>query len=124
MKCELCESGTYCEVHDGPIEPEPVRTNLVPLTVRRHTPESRAIWRANLLNALPVDMPDEDAQHIADEMLEVAITQGNALRRKRLIDRLVAASEEMAAYDGHTNPPVTDWSDLMDDVAEELRNLL
>lgn len=130
MKCGLCESGMHCEVHDGPIEPEPVRSNPVPLIVRRHTEESMAIWRANLLNALPADLPDEDAQRIADELLEVAISESTTLRRRRLVGRLMDEAETLEDLGQRPVPkPVRGelfalWSNLMMDAAEEIRSVL
>jgi hypothetical protein len=110
-------------------EPEPVRSNPVPLTVRRHTEESMSIWRANLLDALPVDLPAEDAQRIADQLLEVAISESTTLRRKRLIDKLMDAAEEAEDIGGKRFPGADSeradrWSSLMLDAAEEIRSVL
>jgi hypothetical protein len=112
------------------VEPEPVRDNPVPLTVRRHTEQSMSIWRANLLNALPADLPDEDRERIVDALLNTTITMSTELRRKRLIDRLMEAAEALedlgarplAQLDGSA-PDYQEWSALMLDAAEEIRSI-
>lgn len=111
--------------------PSPVRSNPVPLTVRRHTAQSRAIWRTELLNALPVDMLQEDRERIADDLIDRAIALGDELRRKRLIDKLMDAAEtteDMANRNTLTKllpaEVFREWSDLMADAAEEIRSVM
>jgi len=100
------EAEQFLEQH---ARPEPVRHSPVPMTVRRHTKESREIWRRNLIDALPIDMPVEDRYAIADQLLEVTIDQGNKMRRSRLINKLLLAAEDMENWDfQHQNPPITD----------------
>ncbi len=113
------------------VKPEPVRSNPTPLTVRRHTEESRAIWKANLLDALPQDMLVEDRSKIADALLETTIKLGNELRRKRLIDKLLNAAEELEDKADSTmrikefrSEQLREWSDLLMDAAEEIRSVL
>lgn len=113
------------------VQPHAVRSVPVPLTVRRHTDESRAIWRQNLINALPQDMLVEDRFKIADSLLEVTINMGNELRRKRIIDKLMTAAEkleDLAERNGrNTLTPVEllrEWSDLMMDAADEIRSVM
>lgn len=114
-----------------PIEPMPVRSNPVPLTVRRHTPQSRAIWRAELLDAMPLDMLQEDRERIADDLIDRAIAMGDELRRKRLVDKLMNAAEtteDLADRNTITkllpDESLREWSDLMADAAEEIRSML
>jgi len=114
-----------------PIEPKPVRSTPVPLTVRRHTEESRAIFRQNLVNALPVDMLTEDRFKIADVLLATTIAMGDELRRKRIIDKLMVAAEvledkaEANRKQCHIDSELArEWSDLMADAAEEIRSVL
>jgi hypothetical protein len=90
-----------------------------------------AIYRANLLDAMPVDMPQEDREYIADELLKVSIEHGNKLRRKRLIDALMAVSDEMEQWDGRDkrSAPAAvarfgEWSALLSDAAMEIRSVL
>jgi hypothetical protein len=106
---------------------EPVRSNPVPLTVRRHTEESRKIWFDNLYDALPNDLLPADKERITEALLDVTITMGNELRRKRLIDKLMHAAEQMEDWSGHKTVPVpqmTAWSDLLADAAEEIRSFM
>jgi hypothetical protein len=111
------------------VEPEPVRDNPVPLTVRRHTEQSMSIWRANLLNALPADLPDEDRERIVDALLNTTITMSTELRRKRLIDRLMEAAERTEDLGERPVPKLVpaasfrEWSALMLDAAEEIRSI-
>jgi hypothetical protein len=115
-----------------PEDPEPVRSIPVPLTVRRHTSESRAIFLGNLRAALPVDMLDEDKERIATILLDTAIAHGNELRRKRLISALMTAAEELeersqrpGKEEVKVGPGVlAEWSDLMADAAEEIQSIL
>jgi hypothetical protein len=111
-------------LHMSAEEPHPVRSTPVPLTVRRHTQQSRDIFWQNLYEALPADMLKEDREKLTDELLGMAIEHGNALRRRRLIDKLMHAAEEAASWDPSLNAPYSDWSDIMADAAEEIRSLL
>jgi hypothetical protein len=110
------------------IIPEPVRQVPVPLSVRRHTPESRDIFWKNLFNALPVDMDEEMRSKITDELIEMAISQGNLLRRKRIIDKLMVAAEEMEDLDQAHRKPWSErlerWGAIMEDAAEEIRSIM
>jgi hypothetical protein len=124
------EAEQFLEQH---AKPEPVRHSPVPMTVRRHTEESRAIWRQNLIDALPIDMLVEDRYKIADQLLEVTIEQGNLLRRKRLIDKLLVAAEAMEDAAEHAGAKrlaqiptegLREWGDLLADAAEEIRSVL
>lgn len=108
-----------------PIEPMPVRSAPVPLTVRRHTPESKNIWWQNLYNALPADLMDEDREKITTALLEVAISHGDELRRKRLVDKLMAEADHAERYSEGPGPDTYSvWADVMRDAAEEIRSLL
>ena len=101
--------------------PEPVRSIPVPLTVRRHTEQSRAILLGNLMAALPVDMLEEDRERIATVLLDTTIAHGDELRRKRLVDKLMVAVDELSAT--HISG-TTEWADLMRDAAEEIRSVM
>ncbi len=112
-----------------PIEPMPVRSNPVPLTVRRHTAQSRDIFWHNLYNALPADMSDEDRSKITDELMGVAITHGNKLRRARITTKLREAAEEMegrSQYPGKESrvgrAVLASWGNLMMDAALEIES--
>jgi hypothetical protein len=121
------EAEQVLDRHRSKVTPEPVRSNPTPMTVRRHTEESREIWKANLLAALPVDMLVEDRSKIADALLETTIKLGNEMRRKRLIDKLLHAAEQMEDWSGHKTVPVpqmVEWADILMDAAEEIRSVL
>jgi hypothetical protein len=111
-------------------EAAPVRSNPVPLNVRRHTAESRQIWFDNLRAALPADLLDEDKDRITNALLETTIQMGNELRRKRLIDKLMQTAEEMeemspsAMARRATRANLMLWSELLADAAEEIRSIL
>jgi hypothetical protein len=117
-------------VPSGTVDPEPVRSIPVPLTVRRHTEQSRAIFLGNLMAALPVDMLDEDKERIATILLDTAIAHGDEIRRKRIIDKLMEAAEyleDRATLPNKKNWPegkFQEWSDLMADAAEEIRSFM
>lgn len=112
--------------------PAPVRATPVPLTVRRHTEQSKQIWFDNLYAALPADMLPEDKERITDALLEVAITHGDTLRRKRIVDKLMNAAEQMddrGAFFTPTNldawrERLREWSELLMDAAEEIRSVM
>jgi hypothetical protein len=116
--------GEYSGVEAEQVLDGHVRSKVTPMKVRRHTEESRKIWFDNLYEALPNDLLPADKERITEALLETTITMGNEMRRKRLIDKLRAASDEMETWDPQMNPPMADWGDLMDDAAEEIESML
>jgi hypothetical protein len=96
--------------------------------IRRHTPSTRSVWRSKLLDVLPDDMPDEDRQRIADDLIDRAIEMGNELRRKRLVDKLMFEADVADQFDREPinmeMPPLGEWADLLRDAAEEIRSML
>ena len=103
------------------VQAQPVRSIPVPLTVRRHTSESRAILLGNLMAALPTDMLEEDRERIASVLLDVTIAHGDELRRKRLVDKLMHAVDELSNV--HISG-TSEWAALMLDAAEEIRSIM